>query len=106
MALEVTDVNIEDVLTKNEVTVLQFSAPWCGPCRTLGPIVDSLSSDEKNKDVTIGKINVDENNASAGKYGVRSIPTIIFLKGGVVIDKVIGVNTKEALQEKIDSLKS
>jgi len=106
MALEVTDVNIEDVLTKNEVTVLQFSAPWCGPCRTLGPIVDSLSLDEKNKDVTIGKINVDENNASAGKYGVRSIPTIIFLKGGVVIDKVIGVNTKEALQEKIDSLKS
>jgi thioredoxin 1 len=106
MALEVTDVNIEDVLTKNEVTVLQFSAEWCGPCRTLGPIVDSLSLDEKNKDVTIGKINVDENNASAGKYGVRSIPTIIFLKGGVVIDKVIGVNTKEALQEKIDSLKS
>jgi len=106
MALEVTDVNIEDVLTKNEVTVLQFSAPWCGPCRTLGPIVDSLSSDEKNKDVTIGKINVDENHASAGKYGVRSIPTLIFLKSGVVIDKVIGVNTKEALQEKIDSLKS
>jgi len=106
MALEVTDVNIEDVLTKNEITLLQFSAEWCGPCRTLGPIVDSLSLDEKNKDVTIGKINVDENNASAGKYGVRSIPTIIFLKGGVVIDKVIGVNTKEALQEKIDSLKS
>jgi thioredoxin 1 len=106
MTLEITDVNIEDVLTKNEVTVLQFSAEWCGPCRMLGPIVDSLSLDEKNKDVTIGKINVDENNASASKYGVRSIPTIIFLKGGVVIDKVIGVNTKETLQEKIDSLKS
>ena len=106
MTLEVTDVNIEDVLTKNEVTVLQFSAPWCGPCRTLGPIVDSLSLDEKNKDVTIGKSNVDENNASAGKYGIRSIPTLIFLKSGEVIDKMVGLNTKEALQEKIDSLKS
>jgi thioredoxin 1 len=106
MALEVTDVNIEDVLTKNEITVLQFSAPWCGPCRTLGPIVDSLSLDEKNKDVTIGKINVDDNHTSAGKYGVRSIPTVIFLKGGEVIGKMVGLNTKEALQEKIDSLKS
>ena len=106
MVLEVTDVNIEEVLTKNEATVLQFSAPWCGPCRMLGPIIDSLSVDKNNETVTIGKVNVDENNASAAKYGVRSIPTVIFLKDGVVVDKMIGLNTKEALQEKIDSLKS
>ncbi len=106
MALEVTDVNIEDVLAKNELTVLDFWAEWCGPCRMLGPIIDSLSVDKVNESVTIGKVNVDENNTSAGKYGVRSIPTVIFLKGGVVVDKMVGLNTKEALQEKIDSLKS
>lgn len=106
MALEVTDVNIEDVLTKNEVTVLDFWAEWCGPCRMLGPIIDSLSMDKNNETVTIGKVNVDENNTSAAKYGVRSIPTVIFLKDGVVVDKMVGLNTKEALQEKIDSLKS
>ena len=72
----------------------------------LGPIIDSLSMDKNNETVTIGKVNVDENNTSAAKYGVRSIPTVIFLKDGVVVDKMVGLNTKEALQEKIDSLKS
>ena len=106
MALEVTDVNIEDVLTKNEITVLDFWAPWCGPCRMLGPIIDELSLEASNESITIGKVNVDENNGSAAKYGVRNIPTVIFLKGGVVADKMVGVSTKVALQEKIDSLKS
>jgi thioredoxin 1 len=106
MALEVTDGNITEVLTQNEITVLDFWAPWCGPCRMLGPIIDSLSTEEVNNSITIGKINVDENNTSALKYGVRSIPTVIFLKNGEIADKLVGVSSKSDLQAKIDSLKS
>jgi thioredoxin 1 len=105
MALEVTDGNITEVLGQNELTVLDFWAPWCGPCRILGPIVDTLSTEEVNKDITIGKVNVDENSATATKYGVRNIPTLIFLKGGEVVDKLVGASPKEAIQAKINSLK-
>jgi thioredoxin 1 len=106
MTLEVTDGNITEVLKQNEITVLDFWAPWCGPCRVLGPIIDTLSTEEVNNGISIGKINVDENNVVALKYGVRSIPTVIFLKNGEVVDRMIGVNTKDAIQTKIDSLKS
>jgi thioredoxin 1 len=106
MALEVTDGNITEVLTQNEITVLDFWAPWCGPCRMLGPIIDTLSTEEVNNMVTIGKINVDENGLIASKYGIRSIPTVIFLKNGEIVDKMVGVSNKADLQAKIDSLKS
>jgi len=105
MALEVTDVNISKVLEEKELTVLDFWAEWCGPCKMLGPVIDSLSLDEENKDITIGKVNVDHNNISANKYEVRSIPTILFLKNGEVVDKMVGYKSKQELQNKINSLK-
>jgi len=103
MALEITDGNITEVLGRNELVVLQFSADWCGPCRMLSPIIEGLS--EVNTDVTIGKLNVDNNGDTAKKYGIRSIPTVLFLKNGEVIDKMVGISTKEVFQEKINSLK-
>ena len=105
MALEVTDVNISKVLEEKELTVLDFWAEWCGPCKMLGPVIDSLSLDEENKDITIGKVNVDHNNVSANKYEVRSIPTILFIKKGEVVDKMVGYKSKQELQNKINSLK-
>ena len=105
MALEVTDVNISKVLEEKELTVLDFWAEWCGPCKMLGPVIDSLSLDEENKDITIGKVNVDQNNVSANKYEVRSIPTILFIKNGEVVDKMVGYKSKQELQNKINSLK-
>lgn len=105
MALEVTDVNISKVLEEKELTVLDFWAEWCGPCKMLGPVIDSLSLDEENKDITIGKVNVDQNNVSANKYEVRSIPTILFIKKGEVVDKMVGYKSKQELQNKINSLK-
>jgi len=105
MALEVKDVNISKVLEEKELTVLDFWAEWCGPCKMLGPVIDSLSLDEENKDITIGKVNVDHNNISANKYEVRSIPTILFLKNGEVVDKMVGYKSKQELQNKINSLK-
>jgi len=105
MTLEVTDGNIIEVLKQNEITVLQFSAEWCGPCRMLSPIIDILSTEEVNNTVTIGKINVDTNPVLSAKYGIRSIPTIIFLKNGEIANRMVGVNSQDDIQAKIDSLK-
>lgn len=104
MALEITDGNITEVLENNKITVLDFWAPWCGPCRMLGPIIEELAT--SNADIAVGKLNVDENSESAVRYGVRGIPTIIFFKDGEIVDKIVGVKSKAELQAKIDSLKS
>jgi len=103
MALEVTDGNISDVLTQNQITVLDFWAQWCGPCRMIGPVIDNLANE--NTDITIGKVNVDENSAITVQYGIRGIPAIIFFKDGNEVDRIVGVKSQAELQAKIDSLK-
>lgn len=108
MALEVTDVNIENVLTEKNVTVLDFWAPWCGPCKTLVPVIDALAEDNNGKNVNIGKVNVEENQDLAIKFGVRGIPTVIIFKDGVEVDggRMVGVRNKESYQSFIDGLLS
>ncbi|GAB6927095.1 thioredoxin [Paenibacillus sp. JCM 10914] len=95
-------VNVTDQSFVNEVegqgtVVVDFWAPWCGPCKMLAPILDELSS-ELGDDVKIAKVNVDENPESAARFGVMSIPTMIFFKDGQPVDKVVGLNSKEALK--------
>jgi thioredoxin 1 len=102
MALEITDSNLEE-LTQTGLSVVDFWAPWCGPCRMLAPVIDSLS--ENNEDVTIGKINVDENQDSAVKYGIRGIPAVLFFKDGELVDRLVGTHSANVYQEKINSLK-
>ena len=104
MALEVTDGSITEVLSNNKIAVLDFWAPWCGPCKMLGPIIDDLAKD--NTDIVIGKVNVDDNGQTASKYGIRGIPTILFFKDGEVVEKIVGVKSKDEFQGIIDSLKS
>ena len=106
MALEVTNENFEQVLKEKNITVLDFWAPWCGPCRLLSPTIDALSEENKDKNVTIAKVNVDENSALAVKYGVRGIPTILFLKDGVEVpnSKIVGIKSKDDFQKAIDFL--
>lgn len=104
MAIQITDGNITETLTKTKVTVIDFWAPWCGPCKMIGPVIDELSTE--NLDVTIGKLNVDENSEAAIKYGIRSIPTILFFKDGELVDKFVGAKSKADFQAKIDSLKA
>ena len=104
MALEITDKNLNEVLAQNEITVVDFWAEWCGPCRMIGPVIDQLASEET--DVTVGKLNVDGNPEAAMKYMVSSIPTIIFFKGGNEVARVKGVTSKAALKAKIEELKS
>ena len=100
--------NIEDVLKENEVTLLQFSADWCGPCRMLTPIIEGLSKEykENGAKVTLGKVNVDLSPELGQKYGVRNIPTVILLKNGVVVDegRMVGAQSKDAYKTKIDAL--
>lgn len=103
MALSITSSNIEEILANNKITILQFSAPWCGPCRMLSPIIDSLVND--NKDIMIGKVDVDNEAELSQKYSVRGIPTILFIKNGEVVDKVVGVDSKSNLQLMIDKIK-
>ena len=104
MALEITDSNITETLTNNKITIIDFWAPWCGPCKMLGPIIDELSAE--NTDIAIGKMNVDENSVTPSTSGIRGIPTIIFYKDGVAVDKIVGVKSKIELQTKINNLKA
>jgi len=102
-----TDANFkEEVLSSTTPVFVDFWAPWCGPCQMMGPIVESLSEEFKDKNIKIGKMNVDENNETAGQYNVMSIPTFLMFKGGQVVDQVVGGVQKERLAEMINKYTS
>lgn len=106
MALEFTDANFQEtVLDSDKVSIVDFWAEWCGPCRMVGPIVEELATEYEGQAV-IGKVNVDHNQATAAKYGVRNIPTILFIKGGEVVDKQVGAAPKSVLEGKLKALLS
>ncbi len=105
MALELTDDNIANVLSDNKLTVVDFWAPWCGPCRMLSPIIDEIADEHTGSEsVNVAKVNVDENGDLAVKYGIRGIPSILFIKEGKVVDRFVGMKTKNEIQDKINSL--
>jgi thioredoxin 1 len=107
MVLQVTETNITEVLNSNEITLLQFSAEWCGPCKILTPIIKELSEDNTSKtNVGIGKVNVDESGEVAKSYGVRNIPTLLLFKDGEISERMVGIVSKSDLQKKIDTLLS
>ena len=99
-----TDANFDAEVIKSDVPVIvDFWAAWCGPCRMIAPIVEELSGEFQGK-IKVGKLDVDENQQTAIKYGVRSIPTVLFLKGGQVKDTIIGAVPKSMFVEKINKL--
>ena len=103
MALAINKTNFEEVLASGKPVVIDFWATWCGPCRMIAPIVDELAAEYEGQ-VVIGKCDVEDNDDITVKYGVRNIPTIIFLKNGELVDKQVGACSKDALKEKIQKL--
>lgn len=103
MALAITSENLKTLMDSGKPLVVDFWAEWCGPCRTMSPIVDELAAEYEGR-VVIGKCDVEENDEITMKYGVRNIPTIVFLKGGEQVDKQVGACSKDALKAKIEKL--
>ncbi len=103
MALELTDNNFAGtVLESDKVSIVDFWAEWCGPCKAIGPIIEELATEYDGKAV-IGKVNVDHNPEISAKYGIRNIPTLLFIKNGEVVDKQVGAVPKSVLEEKLKS---
>jgi thioredoxin 1 len=104
MAIEITDANFEELVVKSDKPVMiDFWAVWCGPCRMIAPIVEEMTGEYEGKAV-IGKVDVDSNPGVAMKYGIRNIPTVLFVKGGEVVDKQVGAAPKAAFTAKLDAL--
>ncbi len=101
MALTITKENFEELIAGDQLVVIDFWAEWCGPCRTIAPIIEELAAEYEGKAV-IGKCDVEDNDDIVGRYGVRNIPTVIFLKGGELVDKQVGAASKEAFKAKIE----
>ncbi|MBV4358365.1 MULTISPECIES: thioredoxin [Pinibacter] len=103
MAATFTDANFEqEVLSSDKLSVIDFWAEWCGPCRAIGPVIDELSKEYDGK-VNIGKVNVDQNPQISVNYGITSIPAILFVKGGKVVDKLVGAQPKANFVKKIEA---
>ena len=99
-----TDGNFDAEVLKSEVLVLvDFWAPWCGPCRMVGPILDEIA-DENDGKLKVVKVNVDENPGLAQRYEVRGIPTMMFFKGGEKVDMTVGAAMKDVIQDKVNNL--
>ena len=103
MALSINSGNLQGLLDSGQPLVIDFWAEWCGPCRMVAPLIDELATEYAGR-VTIGKCDVDENNDLAVRFAVRNIPTILFIKGGQIVDKQIGACPKSALVEKLNKI--
>jgi len=100
--IELTKENFDEVVS-NGVSLVDFWAPWCGPCRMIAPVIDELAEDYEGK-ANICKVNTDEQQEIAVKFGIRSIPTILFFKDGEIVDQMVGAAGKNVFTEKLDAL--
>ena len=103
MALAITDSNYKEILAEGKPVVVDFWAPWCGPCKMVGPIIDELATEFEGQ-VIIGKCDVDENSDMVAEYGIRNIPTVLFFKNGEIVDKQVGAVGKPVFVEKVKNL--
>ena len=99
----ITDANFESELNAGLPLVVDFSATWCGPCKKIAPIIDELAEEYDGR-VNVGKCDVDENSDLATRFGIRSVPTVLFFKNGELVDKTVGAGSKVMFKEKFDAL--
>lgn len=103
MALAITKENFQEIISSEQLVVIDFWAEWCGPCRMIAPIIDELATEYEGR-VVIAKCDVEECEEAVAKFGVRNIPTVVFVKGGEVVDKNVGAASKEVFKAKIEKL--
>lgn len=103
MALAITNENFQEIMGSEMPVVIDFWAEWCGPCRMIAPIVDELAAEYEGR-VLVAKCDVEECEEAVAKFGVRNIPTVVFVKGGEVVDKHVGAASKDALTAKIEKM--
>lgn len=102
--LTVTDATFQEEVESNSgLTMVDFWAVWCGPCRIVAPVVEQLAGEYGEKGLKVGKLDVDENPQTAARYGIRSIPTVLFFKDGEVVDRVVGAMPKPVFEQKIQA---
>lgn len=100
--LNLTDATFDAAIQVPYPVLIDFWASWCGPCQMIGPIIDELAEDYQGKKVAICKMNVDENSEVPSRLGIRSIPTLLIFKNGQLVDRIVGVVSKQVLEEKIN----
>jgi len=103
MALAITDSSFDQLLAQGKPMVVDFWATWCGPCKKVGPYIEELAEQYADHAI-IGKVDVDDNDELAMRFGVRNIPTILFIKDGQVVDKQIGAAAKSVLEDKLKAI--
>ena len=103
MEVTITNENFENLKNGELPMVVDFWATWCGPCRMVGPVISELAKEYDGK-IVVGKCDVEDNEDMAAEFGIRNIPTILFFKGGQVVDKIVGAQSKAALEEKFKSI--
>jgi thioredoxin 1 len=102
--LEVSDATFDQEVLNSELPVLvDFWAVWCGPCKAIGPIVDTVATTYAGK-LKVAKVNVDQNGATPSRYGIRGIPALLFFKGGKIVDQIVGYVPQEVIEEKVQKL--
>ena len=99
----ITNDNFESVMNSGKPVVLDFWATWCGPCKKIAPVIEELAEQYADQ-VIVGKVDVEENDDISFKYGIRNIPTVLFIKDGQVVDKIVGATAKAAYEEKTKAL--
>ena len=103
MEVTITNENFENLKNGEQPLVVDFWATWCGPCRMVGPVISELAGEYEGR-INVGKCDVEENEDLAAEFGIRNIPTILFFKGGQLVDKIVGAQPKARLQEKFEAL--
>lgn len=103
MALEINSQNFETLIADSKPVVVDFGATWCGPCQMVAPIIEELASEYDSR-VVIGKCDVDQDSDLPGRFNVRNIPTILFIKNGEVVSKLVGAQSKDVLKKAIEGL--
>lgn len=101
-AIEITDANFDEITNTDKPVLVDFWAEWCGPCKMIGPVVEELAGDYEGKAI-IGKVDVDSNPGTSAKFGIRSIPTLLVIKNGKIVEKQVGAVPKSVLSQKLEA---